>query len=270
MRRGGDENVVRYAAPEEDEELDIDEKQPLSEVASRLDLLEVELDECRKELDDLMEVVNRLEALSPVEVALEAGEDFFDGVEEEAEEIREALDQASCANEADLEHGRSGGIGQVYQLAQYAEEEGVLETEVGVWKNGAKLGTVNTVLEVVPEADVSIIDLSHLELLGMAKDKIKACSDLVRGEVVVGQVELELNKNILVRCFFNFESSLKFGAFKGVQIWSFLPGSLFWIPQQIEGGYKSAGGQLQCYSYSSYNMQEDKENKITQIFLCAI
>ena len=87
MRRGGDENVVRYAAPEEDEELDIDEKQPLSEVASRLDLLEVELDECRKELDDLMEVVNRLGALSPVEVALEAGEDFFDGVEEEAEEI---------------------------------------------------------------------------------------------------------------------------------------------------------------------------------------
>ena len=85
MRRGGDENVVRYAAPEEDEELDIDEKQPLSEVASRLDLLEVELDECRKELDDLMEVVNRLGALSPVEVALEAGEDFFDGVEEEAE-----------------------------------------------------------------------------------------------------------------------------------------------------------------------------------------
>ena len=187
--------MVRYAAPEEDEELDIDEKQPLSEVASRLDLLEVELDECRKELDDLMEVVNRLEALSPVEVALEAGEDFFDGVEEEAEEIREALDQANCANETDLEHGRSGGIGQVYQLAQYVEEEGVLETKVGVWKNGAKLGTVNTVLEVVPEADVSIIDLNNLDLLGVARDEIKACPDLVKDQVVLGQVELELDRN---------------------------------------------------------------------------
>ena len=187
--------MVRYAAPEEDEELDIDEKQPLSEVASRLDLLEVELDECRKELDDLMEVVNRLGALSPVEVALEAGEDFFDGVEEEAEEIREALDQANCANKADLEHGRGSSIGQVYQVAQYVEEEGVLETEVGVWKNGAKLGTVNTVLEVVPEADVSIIDLNNLDLLRVARDEIKACPDLVKDQVVLGQVELELDRN---------------------------------------------------------------------------
>ena len=201
MRRGGDENVVRYAAPEEDEELDIDEKQPLSEVASRLDLLEVELDECRKELDDLMEVMSRLGALSPVEVALEAGEDFFDGVEEEDEEIKEALDQANCANEADLEHGRGSSIGQVYQVAQYVEEQGVLETEVGVWKNGAKLGTVNTVLEVVPEADVSIIDLNNLDQLGVARDEIKACPDLVKDQVVVGQMELQLNKNIIVRCF---------------------------------------------------------------------
>ena len=171
-----------------------------------------------------------LNCASDLTPRLEAGEDFFDGVEEEDEEIREALDQANCANEADLEHGRGSSIGQVYHLTQYVEEEGVLEIEVGVWKNGTKMGTVNTVLEVVPEADVSIIDLSHLELLGMARDKIKACSDLVRGEMVVGQVELQLNKNILVRCFFNLESSLKFGTFKGVHIWSFLPGSLFWIP----------------------------------------
>ena len=35
MRRGGDENIVRYAAPpaaEEEEELDLEENQPLSEV----------------------------------------------------------------------------------------------------------------------------------------------------------------------------------------------------------------------------------------------
>ena len=128
--------------------------------------------------------------------------------------MKEALDQAMCANEADLEHGRGSSIGQVYQVAQYVEEEGGLETKVGVWRNGVRMGTLNTVLEVVPEADVSIIDLNNLELLGVAKDEIKACSDLVRGEMVVGQVELQLNKNILVRCFFfNFESSLKFGAF---------------------------------------------------------
>ena len=38
----------------------------------------------------------------------------------------------------------------------------------------------------------------------MTRDEIKACSDLVRGEMVFGQVELQLNKNILVRCFFQF------------------------------------------------------------------
>ena len=40
MRRGGDENIVRYAAPpaEEEEELDLEENQPLSEVAFQFDL----------------------------------------------------------------------------------------------------------------------------------------------------------------------------------------------------------------------------------------
>ena len=43
MRRGGEGNVVRYAAPapedeeEEDEELELEENQPLSEVVSKLD-----------------------------------------------------------------------------------------------------------------------------------------------------------------------------------------------------------------------------------------
>ena len=71
VRRGGDENVVRYAAPaEEEEEMEVEENQPLSEVAwffcfcyfsgvwtffcqvaSQLDLLEGELDACRQELE---------------------------------------------------------------------------------------------------------------------------------------------------------------------------------------------------------------------------
>ena len=41
MRRGGDENIVRYAAPapaEEEEELELEENQPLSEVALQFDL----------------------------------------------------------------------------------------------------------------------------------------------------------------------------------------------------------------------------------------
>ena len=54
VRRGGDENVVRYAAPEEEEELDLEENRPVSEVASQLDMLEGELDECRHELENLM------------------------------------------------------------------------------------------------------------------------------------------------------------------------------------------------------------------------
>ena len=38
VRRGGDENVVRYAAPaEEEEELELEENQPLSEVAFQLE-----------------------------------------------------------------------------------------------------------------------------------------------------------------------------------------------------------------------------------------
>ena len=41
MRRGGDENVVRYAAPaedeEEEEEMDLEENQPLSEVVFQID-----------------------------------------------------------------------------------------------------------------------------------------------------------------------------------------------------------------------------------------
>ena len=40
VRRGGDENVVRYAAPaEEEEEMEVEENQPLSEVACQLDNL---------------------------------------------------------------------------------------------------------------------------------------------------------------------------------------------------------------------------------------
>ena len=42
MRRGGDENIVRYAAPapaaEEEEDLELEENEPLSEVVFQFDL----------------------------------------------------------------------------------------------------------------------------------------------------------------------------------------------------------------------------------------
>ena len=142
--------------------------------------------------------MGKLGALSPVEVAMEAEEDEFDGMEdEEDEERREAMEQANWANEEDLEHGRSANIGQVYQVANYVmgEEEGAgMQTEVEVWRKGVKLGSVKTVLEVVPEAEVSIIGLDHLEALGVAREEVRGCLDMVRDELVVGQVELEVER----------------------------------------------------------------------------
>ena len=142
--------------------------------------------------------MGKLGALSPVEVAMEAEEDQFDGMEDEAdEERREALDQANWANEEDLEHGRIANIGQVYQVANYTmgeEEGGSIQTEVGVWRKGVKLGSVKTILEVVPEAEVSIIGLNHLEALGLPREEVSGCLDMVREEIVVGQVELEVER----------------------------------------------------------------------------
>ena len=153
---------------------------------------------CREELENLMEWVGRLGALSPVEVALEAEEDEFDGMEveevEEEEERREARVQANCANEADLEHGRRANIGQVYQVANYAGDDEEGKTELEVWRKGVKLGSVKTILDVFPEAEVSIIGVDHLEELGVAREEVRSCLDLVRGELVVGQVELEVEK----------------------------------------------------------------------------
>ena len=154
----------------------------------------------RQELENLLEWVGRLGALSPVEVGLEAEEfDEIDGMEEneeEEEERREAREQANCANEADLEHGRSANIGQVYQVANYTsrEEAGALETELEVWRKGVKLGSVNVILEVLPEAEVSIIGVNHLEELGVTMEEVRSCLDSVRGELVVGQVELEVEQ----------------------------------------------------------------------------
>ena len=154
----------------------------------------------RQELENLLEWVGRLGALSPVEVGLEAEEfDEFDGMEnkeEEEEERREAREQANCANEADLEHGRSANIGQVYQVANYTSrgEAGALETELEVRRKGVKLGSVNVILEVLPEAEISIIGVNHLEELGVAREEVRSCLDSVRGELVVGQAELEVEK----------------------------------------------------------------------------
>ena len=158
---------------------------------------------CRQELEYLLEWMGKLGALSPVEVAMEAEEfDEFDGmVEEEVdEERREAMEQAILANEEDLEHGRSANIGHVYEVANYLvgeEEEEVAslqQTEVEVWRKGSKLGSVKTILEVVSEAEVSIIGLDHLEALGVGREEVNSCLDMVRGKLVVGQVELEVKR----------------------------------------------------------------------------
>ena len=159
------------------------------------------LDKCRQELEYLLEWMGRLGALSPVEVALEAEEDEFDGVmemeDEAAEERREAMEVANLANEEDLEHGRSANIGQVYQVAKYIqgnEESGPVETEVVVWRKGAKLGSAKTILEVVPDAEVSIIGVDHLGALGVEREEVRGCLDMVRDQLVVGQVELEVER----------------------------------------------------------------------------
>ena len=149
-------------------------------------------------MEYLLEWMGKLGALSPVEVAMEAEEDEFDGMEdEEGEERREAMEQANWANEEDLEHGRSANIGQVYQVAHYVmgeEEGGSMQTDVEVWRKGVKLGSLKTILEVVPEAEVSIIGLDHLEALGVAREEVRGCLDMVRDELVVGQVELEVER----------------------------------------------------------------------------
>ena len=143
-------------------------------------------------MEYLLEWMSKLGALSPVEVALEAEEDEFDGME--SEERREALEQANCANQEDLEHGRSATIGQVYQVACSVDKEDARETEVGLWRKGVKLGVMNTILDIVPEAEISIIDIDHLKALGVAREEVRDCLDVVRGKVVVGQVELEVER----------------------------------------------------------------------------
>ena len=47
---------------------------------------------------------------------------------------------------------------------------------------------------MVPEAEVSIIGLDHLEALGVGREEVNSCLDMVRGKLVVGQVELEVKR----------------------------------------------------------------------------
>ena len=74
------------------------------------------------------------------------------------------------------------------------DREDARETEVGLWRKGVKLGVMNTILDIVPEAEISIIDIDHLKALGVAREEVRDCLDVVRGKVVVGQVELEVER----------------------------------------------------------------------------